>query len=1189
MPRPEREVDPAAGPVQRLAADLRELRRAAGNPGYRELAGRTGWSMTALANAAGGSRLPSLPVTLAFVQACGGDRADWEHRWQRASAEWTARHQDHGDPPWLGLIGYGEDDADRFFGRREILARLTEMLDEHRLVAVFGASGSGKSSLLRAGLIPAWPGGGCLVTPGSEPRKTLRQQNLTAGTLLVIDQFEELFTLCHDPAERTAFLTELATPNGAQNGTPGAARIVIGVRADFFQRCTEFAPLARLLAGATVPVGPLSAAELREVVGEPARRAGLSVERALLTRVIADAEDQPGALPLVSHALLETWRQRRGDVLTAAGYETTGGMSGAIAKTAESVHQSLTEDEQDTVRQTLTRLVALGDGVPDTRRRVRNDELDLAGTGAVLARLLVLGDGTVEIAHEALIRAWPRLDGWLHHDRETLALHRRLTEASQIWRSHDRDPGALYRGAPLAGWDGRSLHRLNTLEREFLTAGRERRDAERAARRRRSRRTVAGLTAAVVLTSTLAVVAGAQALRAGEQRDLARSHQLVASARAQLDVDQEVALLLAAEAYDVRPTAEAQTMLRQAVADSRVRATLPAGHGQAIGVAYDRNGKLICTSGDDGTIRIWRRDGAHGVQPGPTVLPTGDQAVQSPVFSPDGTRIAAAGFDGVVTVWNLGGGLPLRLTGHGERISAVAFSPDGARIASAGDDRTVRIWTLADPAGPVVLKVDGPPLSVAFSPDGTKLAVSGLGPILIWDASGTGSPRSLPGHESTVKDVTFSPDGTLLASAGTDGTVRIWPLDGLMPPVVLQGNDSYVESVAFSPDGRRVASSHSGSNTIRIWGVTGDQDPVVMHGHDGAVWTVTFSPDGTQLASASADGTVRFWDARPVADPLVLRDGEGAMWSVASSADGRLIAAGGLDRTVRLWREPWHDDPVRLPGNEDEIMAVTVSADGRSVATGGRDQTVRVWDTTTAAVRATLRGHTGSVAAVALAPDGSRVVSGGKDGTVRIWSLSGGPPIVLNGHEDGVRGVAFRPDGQRVASVGADGAVRVWPVDGTEPVVVQDQPAGRQVWAADFSPDGRRLAVSGQDGAVRVWNSDGQGPPVSMRGHRDAVWTVAFSADGRLIATSGQDGDGVRIWQAGSGRELVAVRGLTTSVEQARFLPDGRLLSAHADGTVRIWRCPVCGPIGEVRAMAAAATSRSLTAEEREAFVVPDR
>jgi len=508
MPRPERSLDPTAGPVQMLAAELRDLRQRAGNPGYRKLAAEAGYSVAALANAAGGRSLPSLPVTLAFVRACGGDPSVWERRWRQAAAEWAAsqsngvRHRTSAvdeEPPYLGLISYGVDEADRYFGRQRILTQLVEMLGEHRFIAVFGASGSGKSSLLRAGLIPAWRSGGpdgdgnhvSLITPGAEPRKALREvlgrMPATAAVLLVVDQFEELFTLCRDSAERGAFITELAE---AVEGTEPRTRVVIGVRADFYALCAESAPLARLLAGANIPVGPLAPDELRVVITEPARHTRLSVERALVTKIMADADGQPGVLPLVSHALLETWRHRRGDVLTLAGYEAAGGMSGAIAQTAESVYQELVARDRETVQQVMARLVTLGEGVPDTRRRIQRDELDQPEVSAVLtrladARLLVLGANTVEIAHEALIRAWPRLDDWLHADRDDLKLRRRLTEASLIWQSHDRDSGALYRGAPLAAWDGRGMRGLNALEHAFLTTSRERQARETTAQRRR--------------------------------------------------------------------------------------------------------------------------------------------------------------------------------------------------------------------------------------------------------------------------------------------------------------------------------------------------------------------------------------------------------------------------------------------------------------------------------------------------------------------------------------------------------------------------------------------------------------------------------------------------------------------------------------------------------------------------------
>ncbi|MBO3743906.1 nSTAND1 domain-containing NTPase [Actinoplanes flavus] len=1202
MPRPERSLDPAAGPVQLLAAELRDLRRQAGNPGYRALAAASGYSVATLANAAGGRQLPSLPVTLAFVRACGGDPTVWERRWRQASAELAASQPGNGKPqakatderpPYLGLLSYGADDGDRLFGRQRILAQLLDMLDRNRFVAVFGASGSGKSSLLRAGLIPAWlrhgtRGPATVITPGAEPRRSLRQALPQGPSLLVVDQFEEVFTLCQDPAERDDFIARLAAAD-----EPGR-HVVIGVRADFYGRCAESAPLACLLAGANIPVGPLTADELREVVTEPARRAGLSAERALVTKIVADAEGQPGALPLVSHALLETWRQRRGEVLTVAGYEAAGGMSGAIAQTAESVYQGLAAPDRETVHQVLTRLVALGEGVPDTRRRVQRSELDQPEVNRVLdalaeARLLVLGADTVEIAHEALIEAWPRLDDWLHTSRDDLHLHRRLTEASQIWRSHDRDSGALYRGAPLTAWDGRSLQRLNALELEFLTASRDRQARERNARRRRIRFALTALAAGMAVMTVLAAVAGTQASRANNQRDLARSSQLVAHSRAQAQVDQEVALLLAIEAYDTQPTEEAQTALRQAVTDSRVRAIVPTGQGQVLAVAFQPDGSAVASAGTDGTVRLWQRAEPDGLQPTPRVFRLGDTVLNDLAFSPDGRLVAVGGADGLVTVIDVArrGMTVLRMPAD-DTVHAIAFSPDGRRVAAAISDGTVRVWEVAGQRPPVTLNLGSPALGVAFSPDGRLVAGSGTATIRIWDTTGTGTPRTLTGHEGTVKKLHFSPDGRLLASSGSDGTVRIWPVTAAGAPVVLRGNDSYVETVRFSPDGRRVASSHSGSNTIRIWSVTGDHDPVVLRGHDGAVWSLAFSPDGRRLVSSSTDGTLRFWDPGVAADPLILRGDDGPVWAVA--AGGRTLAGGGADGRVRVWRDPWTAGPAILPGHLEEVSTVAVSSDGRWVAGGGRDRTVRVWDAQTGDVRAVLRGHTEPVSSLAFSPDRQRLASAGNDGTVRIWPLDGGPALVLHGHVGGVGGVAFSPDGQHVASVGADGAVRIRLADGTgAPVHIQDQPPGRQLWSVAFSPDGGHVAVSGQDGAVRIWRIDGQGPPTALLGHRDAVWSVAFSPDGRLLASGGQDGDGVRIWQASTGRELVTVRGHGATVEQARFLPDGRLITAHGDGTVRVWQCHVCGPDSDVRRRAGTLVTRALTAAERDAFGVPAR
>ncbi|MEU4522960.1 hypothetical protein AB0F52_30155 [Amycolatopsis sp. NPDC024027] len=1133
-------------------------------------------------------------MTLAFVRACNGDPGKWEQRWRRVAGESPgAPVEDDRVTPYLGLASYGIDDAERFFGRRRMTARLVDLLDRQRFVAVFGVSGCGKSSLLRAGLVPVLCGRDrhtVVITPGARPAMALREVPAD-DVVLVVDQFEELFTLCTDALERSEFVDALT----ARAARPCGAT-VIGVRADFYARCIQLPGLASLLAEASVPVDSLTDDDVREVITKPAHLAGVTVERALVTKILAEVAGQPGALPLVSHALLETWQQRRSDTLTVTGYEAAGGVASAVARTAEAVYQRFTEDQAATAREILVRLVVLGEGgMSDTRRRVARDELDFPGVDVVLrelaaARLVVVGQDTVEIAHEAMIGAWPRLHGWLHRDRETLRLHRQLTHDSDTWDTHGRDPDLLYRGVRLGAWDGRAMAGLNEQERDFLAESRQRAAREARLRRRRLRLAVTGLVMGLVVTSVLALVAAAQANRARDERDRALARQLVANARDQLQIDQELAVLLAREAYDTKPIDEAAAVLRQAVADSRIRAVHPSGQTQVFGVAYSSDGRQLASSGADGTVRVWRVEGPDRFGESPQVLPGHTGHVWSPVFSRDGRWLAAGGEDDAVTVWDLvGGGAPIVLKGHGGGVSGVAVSPSGERVAAAGDDGLVQLWDRAAPQRPALLPLGGGTgLAVAFSADGAHLAAGGVdGEVRVWRGDGAGPPVVLRGHEGEIEQIAFSPDGKRLASGSYDTTVRIWNTSGEGEPLVLRASDGTVETVAFSPDGRRIASGHSGSDTVRVWNTTAGElpNPLELHGHDGPVWSVSFSPDGQRVASGSGDGTIRLWDPAYPGAPQVMYGHDGPVWSVAVSRDGRTIASGGLDGTVRLWRAPNRRDPLVLPGHEGSVRLVAVSADGRRVASAGKDGTVKIWDAVEGKAVAVL-DHDQPVRSVAFSPDGRRVASGGRDGVVTVWPADGrGAPNKLQGHDHSeVWSVTFSPDGQSVASTGQDSTVRIQRIDGSStPRVIRGGPG--LVWCVAFTPDGQHLLTCGDDGSIRIWRGDGQGQPRILRGHRGPVWAMAISPDGRRMATAGNDGT-LRIRDLPDGKELVALRGHGASVEQVVFQPDGvGLLTAHGDGTVRFVRCEVCGPIDEVRTMADTRVTRSLTAEERGTYL----
>ncbi|SDD10840.1 WD domain-containing protein, G-beta repeat-containing protein [Actinokineospora iranica] len=916
MARGERPLEGEDGPVLRFAADLRALREKAGRPAYRELSKRAHYSTGALSDAAGGRRLPSLAVTLAYVGACGGDTEAWERRWREVAAELDAESADpvgdDGEAPYVGLAPFGVEDADRFFGRERLVTELAARVADQRFVVVFGPSGSGKSSLLRAGLVSGAAGPVLLMTPGQRPLQecaarlaclvggsaiALRAamgadddslhltalQALVSGQassdlLVVVDQFEEVFTLCRDADERARFLAVLRAAAHAPNSR---TRVVLGVRADFYAHCAHHPELVEAIRDGQFLVGPMTTDELRTAITRPAVEAGCRLETALVSRVIADATGRPGVLPLVSHALLETWKRRRGTTLTSTGYDAAGGITEAVARTAAAVHASLSPRQRQWSRQLFLRLVALGEGTEDTKRRVDRAELDLDADGALVlerlvrARLVTRDRDSVQITHEALIRCWPQLRHWLTEDRETLRVHRQLVEATATWESLDRDPGALYRGArlALARELADSAVTLTARERAFLDASLAAEAAERAAARRRTRR-LRQLVAVLAVLLVLSTASTVYAIRA----DIAVSRQ--------------------------RNALLAQEVTKEAVA---LRATNPALAAQLGLAAY----RLVPSR--------QARDGLISTLAVPLAGHT--QVVSSVAFAPDRRHLATAGFEGSVWLWDIGE--PVLATpvssfaGNCDSIATVAFSPDGALLALGCRDHTVRLWNVADPQRPAeVATLVGHTdvvFSVVFAPDGRTLASGSYDrSVRLWDVADSARPAPLSaliGHTLNVKPVAFSPDGKTLASGGDDRTVRLWDTGDPARPVelaVLTGHDDFVSAVAFSPDGRTLASG-SDDHTVRLWDVGDRRRPTsltTLAAHSDIVGSVAFSPDGTTLATGGYDQTVRLWDlaerGRPT-ERATLTGHAGAINSTAFSPDGRTLATGSDDHIALLW------------------------------------------------------------------------------------------------------------------------------------------------------------------------------------------------------------------------------------------------------------------------------------------------
>ena len=1194
-----------------FAADLRSLRVKANGPAYRELGRRVHYSAATLSEAASGRKLPSLAVTLAYVRGCDGDVVEWERRWREVAAELTDEpssvEEDDQSPPYIGLNAFQPEHVEKFFGRARLIDEVLTGLAAHRLVAVFGPSGAGKSSLLRAGVIARWRGPSrqvVLLTPGEHPLAELDGLPDGRETLIVVDQFEEVFTRCADAAERAEFIGRLVA---LADDPSGPHRLLLGVRADFYGHCMDSPELLAHLRDAQVAVGAMTVEELREAIVEPATRAGARVESSLLTALVAQVSGHAGLLPLLSHALLETWRRRRGNTLTLSGFEAAGGIDGALAKTAEDLYAEFEPEQQTLVRQLFLRLTAIGG---DAKARVGRDELDGdPGMTFVLerlavARLVTLDKDSVEMTHEALLRSWPRLCGWLTEDRDGRRVHRQLTEAANTWESLDRDPGALYRGIRLESareWDSRAGEPLTVRERQFLDASLATRDQEQT-RERRQRLRLRQLVAVLSVLLVVAVAATGYAFRAefnaSEERNIAVSQRVAIEAAALRATNPALAAQLSLAAYRLSPTPEARGSLLDTVAAPYAAQLL--GHtGPVGGVAYSADGKLMATASMDRTVRLWD-----------VRIPHHPKEITSLIGHADGVNavafghgvLATASWDNTVGVWDITDPAhpvgPIMLKGHTGAVTAVAISPDGRTLVSGSVDHTIRVWDLADPKHPApvgdpIAAHDNSVLTVAFRGDGKLLATSGGDQMIrLWDMMDPRHPVAagtpLSGHTGNVGATAFSRDGHMLVSGSADRTLRLWDVTDPSHPTlvasVAAAHADEIRSVAFSPDGRTIASV-SLDRMVRLWtvGNGGLFEAATFAGHTAAVYGAAFSPDGRTLATTSDDHTVRLWDAAG----SILGGHTNAVLHVAFSPDGQAVATAGYDGTilVRGIADPAQPDPPTiLTGHGGPVNSVVFSPDGRTLASASADHTVRFWDVHDrrhiTPLGDPLTVYKDAVNTVAYSRDGKLLATGGSDRVVLLWDMTNpGPPRAIASMDvpAGIDEVAFSRDGRRLAVASDDGRTRLWPLTDpaspSAPVTLEGHKAA--VKSVAFSPDGRLLATASDDHTVRLWNLDNPADEIAPLVFPDRVYSLAFNGDGTQLATANADGR-VRlsdISDRAHPTELVDLDAHTDRVYSVAFSPDGHTLaSASQDHTARLWDtdpervaarvCAVTDPLG---------------------------
>jgi WD40 repeat protein/serine/threonine protein kinase len=1092
--------------------------------------------------------------------------------------------------PYKGLRAFLEADAADFFGRETVTKRLLRRLEEDhpssRFLAVVGPSGSGKSSVVRAGLVPALRRGSLPgserwyvidMLPGAHPLRELESALLglavapppslldelegdtrgllravdrilpdpDAELLIVLDQLEEVFTLIEDEDERFHILESL---RAATTEAGSRVRIVATLRADFFDQPLSVRGFGDLLAQRTEAIMPMSPEELERAIVAPAERTGLVVEPRLLAAMIADVVDRPGALPLLQFTLTELAERREDGVLTLVGYRRIGGVSGALARRAEQLFEGMNEGARDACRQVFLRLATLGEGSEVTRRRVRRSELQpltdartLDGVLDAFGRHRLLSydrdpetrEPTVEIAHEALLGAWDRLSGWIDEARDDIRTQRRLAAAVAEWESAERDPSYLLRGARLDQvheWADTTTLALSDADRAYVAEGVEVQRAvserERGMERRSVRRlrslVALGVAAALVAT-TLTVVAVNQRGRAEDAARVSLARELAAAAVANLDVDPERSILLALAAVDA--TWEVDRTVEREAEEALHRAL--------------QESRVVLT------------------------VPQG----RAIALSADGGRFATTGEDGTAIVWETDTGKRLlTLRGHKGEVNGIAFSPDGSLLATAGDDRTVRLWDAASGRQIHVLRGHRDlVLGAAFSPDGSLLATSSQdGTVRIWGvAAGTQHfvLRGPPGegfYNASGLTPAFSPDGSRVASGGWKST-PIWDLATGKISMVLPRQTWWAAAVAFSPDGTRIATDNHFDS--QAWDAATGKPLTAFSGHTGDVLSIAYSPDSTRIATGADDGTAQVWDAATGESLLTLAGHSVGVQQVAFTPDGDRLLTGGMDGTARLWdiTPTGGRDWLTVPGPANRQGGVSFSPDGTSFAVPGQDSGVTIRDVETGAKIITLEGHDATIRRMAFSPDGTRLAGASGSGqgntwvkTVPIWDVTTGELVMtLTGHSKSTTAVAYSPDGRRLATGSDDGTVRLW--DASSGKELRAVEVGSSAYALAFSPDGRWL-VSNNDRhqSLTVWDADSLERIGELRGHTDFVQDVAFAPDGKVV-TGSFDGT-AKIWDLESDRELATLRGHTGAVMGVAVSPDGTLVATGSlDGTAKLW------------------------------------